>query len=144
MVHYNQGCLHIFDCSKPTCWQKIINYFDGWVRREKGRRNFAVFFFSPSPPPLPFFPIFFHSSSMSLVGNSGLLTWVVKAQPPQEQRYPFLPLCAVFPCVQTMVWLPVYGIFNVPTDVDTCNCTRGLYGYRKRVCIESCLSVKTP
>ena len=26
-----------------------------------------------------------------------------KAQQPQEQRYPFLSVCAVFPCVQTMV-----------------------------------------
>ena len=28
----------------------------------------------------------------------------------QEQHYPFLPVCAVFSCVQTMVWLPVFGI----------------------------------
>ena len=36
-----------------------------------------------------------------------------KAQQPQEQLYPFLSVCAVFSCVQTMVWLPVFGIFNV-------------------------------
>ena len=36
-----------------------------------------------------------------------------KAQELQEQCYPFLLVCAVFPCVQTMVWLPVFGIFNV-------------------------------
>ena len=36
-----------------------------------------------------------------------------KAQQPQEQRYPFLFVCVVFLCVQTMVWLPVSGIFNV-------------------------------
>ena len=45
----------------------------------------------------------------------------------QEQRCPFLPECAVFPCVQTMVWLPVLGICNVRTDVDACDCSRGLY-----------------
>ena len=57
-----------------------------------------------------------------------------KAQPPQEQRYPFLSVCAVFSCVQTMVGC---GIFNVRTDVvDACDCTRGLYGHRKRVCAE--------
>ena len=36
-----------------------------------------------------------------------------KAQQLQEQLYPFLSVCAVFSCVQTMVWLPVFGIFNV-------------------------------
>ena len=41
-----------------------------------------------------------------------------KVQQPQEQRYPFLSVCVVFVCVQTMVWLPVFGIFNVRTDVD--------------------------
>ena len=30
-----------------------------------------------------------------------------------------------------MVWLPVFGIFNVHTDVDVCDCTRALYGHRK-------------
>ena len=62
-----------------------------------------------------------------------------KAQQPQEQRYPFLSVCVVFSCVQTMVWLPVFGIFNVRTDVDACDCTRRLYGHRKRVCAESWL-----
>ena len=40
-----------------------------------------------------------------------------------------------------MVWLPVFGIFNMHADVDACNCTRGLYGHRKtkRVCTESWL-----
>ena len=32
-----------------------------------------------------------------------------KAQQPQEQRYPFLPVCVVFLCVQTMV----YGCQNL-------------------------------
>ena len=40
-------------------------------------------------------------------------------------------MCAVFPCVQTTVWLPVFGIFSMHTDVDACNCTQGLYGHRK-------------
>ena len=52
-----------------------------------------------------------------------------KAQQPQEQRYPFLSVCAVFPCVQTTaVWLPVFGIFNVCSDAAECDFTRGLYG----------------
>lgn len=37
----------------------------------------------------------------------------------QEQCYSFLPESAVFFCVQTAVWLPVFGLFNVHTDVQT-------------------------
>ena len=66
-----------------------------------------------------------------------------KAQQPQEQRYPFLSVCAVFSCVQTMVWLPVLGIFNVRTDVDACDCTTGLYRHRERFCTESSLKEKS-
>ena len=43
-----------------------------------------------------------------------------KAQQPQEQRYAFLSVCAICLCVQR--------------DVHACDCTRGLYGHRKRVC----------
>ena len=50
-----------------------------------------------------------------LVALSGM------AQQPQKPRFPFLPLCAVVVCVQTVV----YGIFNVRTDVDACDCTLG-------------------
>ena len=59
---------------------------------------------------------------LSLAGNSGHLTWV-RLQQPQEQRYPFLTVHAVFTCVQTKVWLPVLGIFNVWTDVHAHDCT---------------------
>ena len=38
-----------------------------------------------------------------------------------------------------MVWLPVFGIFHVRTDVDACDCTRGLYGDRNKVCTGSLL-----
>ena len=74
------------------------------------------------------------SSSFSSSSSSSSSSSVSPAQ-----RYPLLSVCAVFPCVQTMVWLPVFGIVNVRTDVDTYDCTRGLYGHRKRVCSESCL-----
>ena len=43
-----------------------------------------------------------------------------------------------------MAWLPVFGIFNVLTDVDACNYTHGLYSYRKRVCAENWLWEKNP
>ena len=47
----------------------------------------------------------------------------------QEQRYPVQPVCVVLSCGQTMAWLPAFGIFNVHTDVDASDCTRGLYGH---------------
>ena len=62
---------------------------------------------------------FFFSLHLSLAGNSGCLTWV-RLQQPQEQRYPFLTVRAVFSCVPRKVWLPMLGIFNVRTDVNAC------------------------
>ena len=56
-----------------------------------------------------------------------------KTQQPQEQRYPFLSMRAVFSCAQTMVRLPVFGIFNVHTDADTCDCMQGLYRRHHRL-----------
>ena len=32
-----------------------------------------------------------------------------------------------------MVWLPVFGILNVRTDVDACDCTLGLNGQHETV-----------
>ena len=59
-------------------------------------------------------------NSLCLAGNSGRLTSAI-------------PVSAVFPCVQTLLQLPVFGIFNVRTDVDAYNCTPGLYGHRKNL-----------
>ena len=77
------------------------------------------------------------------MGNSGRLTWV-KLQQPQEQRYPFLTVYAVFSCVQAKVWLPMLGILNVHIDVNVCDCTWVLFGHRRRVCTESWLWGKNP
>ena len=77
-------------------------------------------------------------------------SYLGKTQQPQKQSHPFLSVCAVFSCFKKkekekrMVWLPVFGIFNVSTNVDACDCTRGLYGHRKRVCTESWLWEKNP
>ena len=46
-------------------------------------------------------------------------------------------MCGVFPCVQTVVWLPVLGLFNMCQDVDAWDCTRGLYEHCKGDCSES-------
>ena len=42
-------------------------------------------------------------------------------------------MCVELSCVQTMISLPVFGMFKVRTDADACDCTRGLYGHRTRV-----------
>ena len=55
-----------------------------------------------------------------LKGHWDRLTWL---QQPQEQRYPFLTVQAVYSCVKTKVWLPMLGIFNVCTGVNACDCT---------------------
>ena len=52
--------------------------------------------------------------------------YLAKAQQPQEQRYPLLSVCAVFLCVQTMVWLPSVWDFNIRLYVVACDCRRGL------------------
>ena len=49
----------------------------------------------------------------------------------QELHCPCLSVCAVFMRVQTMVWLPAFGIFIMCAAVEACSCTSGLYGHRK-------------
>ena len=80
--------------------------------------------------------LLFPPSFISLRGNLGRLT-LVRLQQAQEQSYPFLTVPAVFLCVQTRVWLPVLGIFNMHTDVSACDGTRGVYRHCNRVCAES-------
>ena len=50
----------------------------------------------------------------------------VRLQQLQEQHCLFLPVHGVFLCVQTMVWLPVFGIFNVCTGFDAGSGTQEL------------------
>ena len=71
---------------------------------------------------------FLFSFSVSVIPcwSLGCLTRV-RLQQPQNWRYPFLAVCAVFTCVQTMVWLPVSEIFIMHTDVGVCHCTTELY-----------------
>ena len=51
--------------------------------------------------------------------------YVGRLQQPQEQRYQFLTVHAVFLWVQTQVGLPVLWIFNVRAVVNAGDCTRG-------------------
>ena len=75
---------------------------------------------------------------------------LIMLQQPQEKRYPFLPVSAVFSCLQTMVyiyiyiWLPVFGNLSMHTYVDACDCILGLYENYETVCTESLLWEKKP
>ena len=60
------------------------------------------------------------SISLSLAANLGYLTWV-RLQQPQEQRYPFLPACAVFLRIQATARLSVFGILTY-IYMHTCSC----------------------
>ena len=73
---------------------------------------------------------FFFYTSFFPCGNSGRLIRV-RPQQPQEQCYPFLTVRAVFSCVQTKIWLPLFWIYNVRRDVNASDCTGRLYGHRK-------------
>ena len=75
---------------------------------------------------------YFLSALLSLVGNSAAARAVIS-----------ISTIAVFLCVQTMVWLPVFGIVNMCMDVDACTCTLGLYGHCKRENTESWLGEKS-
>ena len=98
--------------------------------------SFRLFFFS-------LFFFFFFSASLSLAGSLGHLTWVRHHSCKSSATHSCQ--CAVFLCAQTiMVWLPVFGIFLVHTDVDACICTLGLHGHRKTVCNGSWLWEKNP
>ena len=67
-------------------------------------------------------------------GKFGSL-YLDKTQQPQEQRYPFLSVCAVLSvCPNDGVAARVWDLLTCALSVDACDCTRRLYGQRKRVC----------
>ena len=83
------------------------------------------------------------------MGNLGCLTWV-RHSSHKSSSYS-IPMTssfhAVFSCVQTKVWLPVFVIFIVDTGVNAQGCTQGCINTTrvkslhwkltvKRVCIE--------
>ena len=71
----------------------------------------------------------FWYTSLSLAENLGHHSWVRHRSCKSSATHSYQ---CVFSCVRTMVQLPAFGIVNVPTDVDACSCTRGLYGQGKR------------
>ena len=81
------------------------------------------------------------STSLIPCGKLGM-PYTVRLQQLQERCNSFLPVCAVFSCVQTMVPLPVRGILNTHADVEACNCTQGCI-IAVIVCIKSWLGEKS-
>ena len=80
--------------------------------------------------------IYLYNTYLSLAENSGGITGYSTAAAGAALPIP-ISVWVTFFCVQTMVWLTVFGIFNVHTDIDACDCTRRLYGHCKRVCAGS-------
>ena len=87
----------------------------------------------------------FFSTSLFLAGNLGCLTWVKHSSHKSGATHSYC--CVQCFCVQTMVWLPVipvFGIFNMRTDVDACDCTKRLYRHHKRACTGRWVWAKNP
>ena len=58
-------------------------------------------------------------------------------------------MCGVVPCVQTMLWLPLFSIYKVRADCTRGHkgahyCTRGLYEHHTTICTETSLRDKNP
>ena len=97
-------------CIQPTILKK--DFLEYWAVLHVPFKKNIMYFFAP-------------------YGKFGS-PYLNKAQQLQEQCYPFLAvfLCV---CVQTMVWLPVFTIFNMPTDIDyssttTCYTQQPVFG----------------
>ena len=72
------------------------------------------------------------------MGNSGCFLWGKPAA--ADLRYPTYDACWVYKCFLNLANSDMDDrIFNVRTDVNACNCTRGCTDTGKRVCTESWL-----
>ena len=87
---------------------------------------------------------FFSTSFITVICRQFGSPFLGKPQQPQEQLPIAVSVCSIYLFIQTTIWLQVLGIFNVHTDVEACECQRGLYRRRKRVCTENCVSEKNP
>ena len=82
------------------------------------------------------------STSLSLAGNSGRLTRVIRHRNRKSSA------THSYWCVQHLrVFNQWYGcqclgVVNVCTGVDACDCTRELYEHRKRVCQSDVLPIQ--
>ena len=125
--------MRLYSLSSQTC-APFLRVETLWRSNKKQLYALKVLvnFSNLSPVPLPKASMksklkccFTSTETVGLLG-----TWAQDGH--LQQRYPFLSACVLFVCVQTMVWLPVFRIFNMSKDVDACDFTWGLYGQRKR------------
>ena len=110
-----------------------ITLFNGVTWLHENVQLFILFYFS-----LQFF-----STSSSLVGYSSRRSWVRHSSRKSSATHSY-QCVQYFRVSAAMVRLPVFGIFNLHTDLNACDCTRGLYGHLKRVCTESWFWKKIP
>ena len=104
---------------------------------------FALFFYVKTESPHLLFCILvcrfrlliYFSTFLSPTGNPGSLTWVRHSSRKSRATHSYQCVVFFFLCVcpNNDRWLPVFGIFDVPTDDDAYDCTREMHGHRKRV-----------
>ena len=78
----------------------------------------------------------FVSTSLSFARNSGLLAWIGHSSWKRSAVH-FYKYVQYFHVSKQSYGCQCLGFLNVHTDVDACDCTRGLCGHRKRICIGS-------
>ena len=82
----------------------------------------------------------FYSASVAVSATNALLEGVALPKPTYSACWMFDFFFLHNPSNSDMV----YGIFNVRTDVNACDCTREMYGHRKSVWTKSWLWEKNP
>ena len=60
----------------------------------------------------------YNTTSLTPARNLGRLGWITHSWGKSNATNSYQ--CKVFSCVQTMVWLPVFGLFNVCKDILIC------------------------
>ena len=119
-------------CAVQQNWTSVGRSF------QKGNCVTSLYQSMP-PPPHTHTHTLFLALHLFVLRNSVCLTWV-RLQQSQKQRYPFLTareLFELFLSVQTKVRLSMLATFTMRTGFNECDCTRGLYRRRRRVCTDS-------
>ena len=78
--------------------------------------------------------LFLNNTQLIPCDISFRLVWVRLSTAAVRAAPPFLSVCSVLWCVQTVALLPVShctGVCKLRTDVDACGSTRKLYGHRR-------------
>ena len=125
--------------SKYWSWRVILTIENGSVLRLRVTAESELLnTFHYVIPQCRLLLLFLMSSSLSREGNCGRLTRVRHSGRKSRTIHSY-QWVKHFRVSRPVVWLAVFGIFNVRTDVEECDCTRVLYGHRRRVCTETWL-----